>query len=198
MDTYVYYAYGNQLYLKLTNRCCNRCDFCIRQGREGLEGHRLWIEQEPDFYAVKAQLPKNLEQYKEIVICGFGEPTYNLDTLVKIGRFLKVLGHDVRLNTNGMGNLIHGRDITDDLLGAVDTVSISLNASNAEKYQEICHCVYGKEGYESMLQFAALCKEKCYNVVLSVVDSIGEDEIQKCRTLCKTMDLPLRVRPWEK
>ncbi len=198
MDTYVYEAYGKKLYINLTNRCSNACEFCIRNGKEGLSGNRLWLEKEPTFEDVLRQLPKNLDDYDEITFCGFGEPTYNFDTLVKVGRYLSVIGKKVRLNTNGQGNLIQGRDITDDLIGAVDTVSISLNEADAERYQKICHCRFGEQGFDAMLEFARLCKEKGFRVILSVVDVIGEEQVKRCRALCEANGWNLRVRTYEK
>ena len=88
MNNYVY-TIGNKIYINLTNRCSNNCDFCIRKGRDGMENQRLWIDAEPDVQDILDQLPDNLDDYdEEIVFCGFGEPTYNLDTLDEVASFL--------------------------------------------------------------------------------------------------------------
>lgn len=87
-NTYVYKAYGN-LYINLTNKCSNSCDFCIRNGRDGLEGQPLWLTKEPCAEDVINQLPQDLHAYKEVVFCGFGEPTYKLQTMLETAKYLK-------------------------------------------------------------------------------------------------------------
>ena len=100
----------------------------------------------------------------------------------------------LRLNTNGHGNLIHGRDITTELSQAVDSVSISLNASTAKDYQKICHSEYGEKAFDAMLEFTKLCVPKFKKTVLSVVDTIGADEIERCRKVCKSTGAEFRIR----
>ena len=194
MDTYVY-EFGDKLYINLTNRCTNACVFCIRNGAEGVGGSGLWLEKEPTAAEVIDGLKKlGFESYDEIVFCGFGEPVFKLGEILEIGKFLKNAGKRVRLNTNGHGNLIHGRDITGELSGAVDVISISLNASNAKDYQEICKSRYGEAGFDAMLKFARLCVPKFKKTVLSVVDTIGAAEIEKCRKVCESTGAQFRVR----
>ena len=74
----------------------------------------LWLDHEPTFEEVKAALlAHDLEKYTEFVFCGFGEPTEALDVLLETARFLKsVSDKPIRINTNGLGILIHQKDIT--------------------------------------------------------------------------------------
>jgi TatD DNase family protein len=136
------YRYGDprRLYLNVTNRCTNRCSFCIRYRSRGLGGAVLWGGGEPDMDAllnsVRACGP--VEDIEEFVWCGFGEPTYRIDLITQAADVLRSGGAAIRLNTNGHAALIHGRDVLPDLARAVDVVSVSLNAPNCRRYLELC------------------------------------------------------------
>lgn len=194
-DVYVYFVDGKP-YINLSNRCTNNCVFCIRHNREGMEGATLWLNHEPTAQEVIAQLPQDIEKYPETTVCGFGEPTFNLDALLGAGRFLRERGVRVRLNTNGHGNAINGRDITAELKEAADIVSVSLNESNSRDYQRICQCDLGEKGFDEMLDFAAKCKAQNIEVVFSVVDTIGAASVEKCRRIAESLRIPLRVRKY--
>ena len=191
-DTVVYELDGN-LYINLTNKCSNVCSFCVRNGKEDYYGHKLWLKKEPTAEEVLSEI-KDVKKYRQVVFCGFGEPTYRIEVLREIGCFLKKAGAFVRLNTNGQGNLINGRDITGMLEGAVDKVNVSLNEGDADSYMSVCHSIFGKECYESIIDFAVKCKQRGIETVFSVVDVIGEKEIQKCREIADRCGIPLRVR----
>lgn len=194
MNNYVY-TIGKKIYVNLTNRCSNRCDFCIRQGRQGMADTDLWIDEEPAAEDVVLQLPQDLEAYdSEIVFCGFGEPTYNLDVLEEVAGYLHCLGKTTRVNTNGQANLIHKRDVSDVIVAACDVINVSLNECTAEKYQQHCKSVFGDSAFGEILNFAKLCKQRGGNIVFSVVDSIGEQDVAECRKLADQMGIPLRVR----
>ncbi len=194
MDNYVY-SIGKKLYINLTNKCTNNCDFCIRHDRQGMEGTTLWIKQEPTAEDVISQLPQNLDDYEsEVVFCGFGEPTYNLETLDEVASYLHCVDKTTRINTNGQGNLIHKKDITDVIVTSCDVINVSLNESNAEKYQKHCKSIFGTAAFDALLEFAKLCKQRGGNVVFSVVDSIGQPDIDECQKLADKLNIPLRIR----
>lgn len=198
MDNYVYRV-GENIYINLTNKCSNNCSFCIRNGREGMNDIKLWLSKEPAAADVFAQLKLqgDLKKFGEIVFCGFGEPTYNLDTLIEVGRFLVGSGYKVRLNTNGHGSRINGKNIVPLIKNSLTEINVSLNSGDKEKYAAECESIYGLEAYDIMLQFAKECKKEGIRVVLSVVDIIGEAEILKCQAVAKQNNLPLRVRKFE-
>lgn len=196
MDNYVY-KIGNKLYINLTNRCSNNCDFCIRDGREGMNGTALWIEKEPSANDVIAALPQDLLSYEEVVFCGFGEPTYNLEGLVEAGKFLHEKGVTTRINTNGQANLIHGKDVSAEVCSACDYINVSLNECNAQKYQTHCNSVFGEDAYAALLDFARLCVSHGAKVNFSIVDSIEKQDIDECIELSKKLGIPLRIRPKE-
>ena len=194
MNNYVY-TIGNKIYINLTNRCSNNCDFCIRKGRDGMQNQRLWIDTEPDVQDILDQLPDNLDDYDdEIVFCGFGEPTYNLDTLDEVASYLHCIDKKTRINTNGQANLINKRDVTPELGGIIDAVSISLNAENAQKYQQVCASEFGEAAYDGLLEFARLAKEYVPEVVFSVVDVMSKEEIEACRKIAADCGVSFRVR----
>ena len=132
-----------------------------------------------------------------MVFCGFGEPTLAWETLKEVAAFVKGKGKPVRVNTNGLGNLANGRDITPEAKGLVDTFSISLNAATPEAYQQVCHSQYGLEALPALLDFAKKAALYVPHVVFTVVDTIGEAEIEKARALAQSCGANLRVREYE-
>ena len=191
-DTYTY-KIGNNLYINLTNRCSNRCTFCVRNGKETYEGHALWLKNgEPPLEAVIAEIG-DPTAYGEIVFCGFGEPTYRLEDILAICDYVHAHGGKTRLNTNGHGSLINGYDIAPVLKGKLDGINISLNAPDVESYNAVC-LPEKAEAYAAMLAFARACRESGLNAWFSVVDCIGEESVEKCRKVALKVGLPLRVR----
>ena len=139
-----------------------------------------------------------MKKYDEVIFCGYGEPTERLDTLVHVAKALKAkYGCKIRVNTNGQSDLIHGRDTSSLFAGAVDTLSISLNAPNAAEYQRVCHSRFGEDAYGAILEFASHVKHYVPHVVLSVVDAaLTPDEIRQCETIAEQAGVPLRVRQY--
>lgn len=160
MNTFTY-KIGNNLYINLTNRCSNRCTFCVRDQSAQYEGYSLWLDSEPSVEDVVKEIG-DPAQYEEIVFCGYGEPTYRLDTMLCIASHVKRRGGKTRLNTNGHGNLIHGRDITPQLAGVIDLVNISLNAPDKMMYDRLCRPVYRDVAFDSVLFFARDCKRAAF------------------------------------
>ena len=195
-DTYVYVLDG-KIYLNLTNKCSNGCDFCVRNERASYYGNYLWLQKgEPTAAQVIAQINGlgDLTRFKEAVFCGFGEPTYRMDVLSEVADFLHEKGLTTRLNTNGQGCLINKRDIIPDLVGKIDLVNVSLNASCYEKYQKICRSMFREAGFDGMVEFAKNCKRQGVAVRFSIVDCIGEDEVEACKRLAQSVNVPLYIR----
>lgn len=196
MKNIVYQLHG-KYYLNITNQCPCNCSFCIRKNGNNVgTGDNLWLGCQPETdEIIEAIAVSGIREGEAVTFCGYGEPVCALEQLKGAARHLKEKYHAViRLNTNGLGNLIHSRNITDELCGLIDSVSISLNASDAETYQEIVHSVYGEQSFDAMLQFAASCKAKGIGVCFTVVDVIGEKEIEKCRAIAQRMQIEFRVR----
>jgi len=188
------------IYVNLTNRCNCACVFCLRSKKDMPKNASLWLKEEPTVEEVKREL-RNLpwDKVSEIVFCGFGEPTLRQDALVELLKYVKD-NHNIptRLNTNGLGDLEHNREIAKDYEGILDTISISLNASNAKRYLELTNAKYGEKSFEAMLDFAVRAKKYVPNVILTVVDKVEDSsEIEKCKQLCDERGLKLRVRVYE-
>ena len=191
------YEYGDSLYINLTNKCPNNCEFCLRNFKNGVGEDDLRLSREPNFEDVKEALSLfPLKKYDEIVFCGFGEPMCALPVLSQVGPYLKRLGLKTRVNTNGLGGLWNKRGDVPQLISKyIDAVSISLNASNRELYQEICRSKYGEEAFDAIIDFTKGCVENGIDTTLTVVDFIGEDEINECRKLADELGAKFRVRP---
>lgn len=188
------YQLGNRLYLNLTNRCTNDCKFCLRRGKSGVAGHQLWLDQEPSLTDV-IQVMGDLDEYEEVVFVGFGEPLIRIELVKQIANWVKDRGKPVRVDTNGQANLIHGRNIVPELQGLVDTISISLNATSAEKYDQLCQSIYGETAYQAILDFTKEAKKYIPRVILSIVD-YEDIDIEKAREITDDLGVELRVRDY--
>ncbi len=197
----IVYKVHNNLYVNLTNRCSCSCVFCLRQNRDHMEeSDSLWLDHEPTLQEVKDAFAKeDMSQYEEVVFCGFGEPTERMNLLLEVAAFVKEnYQKPIRINTNGQANLINGRDVAPELKGLVDTISISLNTPNEEKYNEMVRSIYGDKAYGAMLDFAREAKKYVPNVVLSTVDTtLSKEEEEQCRQICEKLAVTYRIRPWE-
>lgn len=195
-DNYVYLL-GGSVYINLTNKCHNACTFCIRNTGSGVAGTPLWLKREPTAADVIAAFDALPDEYKdtsrEIVYCGYGEPTENLAALTGSAAVLKARGYKLRLNTNGLGDLINGKAIAPELKD-IDTVSVSLNSCDASKYAEVTRSSYGEAAFAAMIKFATDCKAQGLDTVFTVVDTIGEGDVEKSRALSRSVGIPLRVR----
>ena len=195
------YTVGNSLYVNVTNRCSNRCDFCIRNNGDGAYGSdSLWLEREPTEKEISdAILSHELGGFDELVFCGYGEPSYRLPELREICLAVRKRYPTVRIriNTNGQSDLILGGDTAPLYEGAFDTVSISLNSPTPSGYDKICHSLYGENAFSSILTFAKRVKELVPEVVFSVVDEfLTPEEISECRRISASCGIPLRIREY--
>ncbi len=191
------YEYGDSLYINLTNKCPNNCEFCIRNFKTGVGEDDLRLSREPNFNDIKECLSfYSLKKYKEVVFCGFGEPMCALPVLSQVGPYLKRLGVRTRINTNGLGGLWNKRDDIPMLVSKyIDAVSISLNASTPELYNEICRSKYGEQAFYAVVIFAKGCVDNGIDTTLTVVDYIGEEEIESCRQLSEKIGAKFKARP---
>jgi len=188
------YVIRNSLYLNLTNRCPNSCIFCPRLVFTYVMGHNLQLSREPTLPELLSAV-KDAESYQEVVFCGFGEPLLRLEEVKQVARALKGRGLKVRINTNGLANLVHQRNIVPELAGLVDAISVSLNAENAEKYQELCRPPWGKESYGALKLFIREAKRYLPRVIATAVDHPAIDA-ERCRQVAQTeLGVEFRLRP---
>ena len=196
----ILYVYKDKVYLNITNKCPCACTFCIRSKKDAIgDASNLWLNHNPSFEEVKAAIDAfDFNGYNEIIFCGYGEPTNSFDVLVKTAQYIRSkLGIKIRVNTNGLGSLVNGRDISAELCSNVDSVSISLNCSNKEDYLKTVRPKFGIDSFDEMLDFAKKCRALTENVALSVVDVIGEEEVKKKKKIAEGLNIPLRVRKYD-
>ncbi len=198
--TILYSIYGN-LYVNMTNRCPCACTFCLRNNGDELNGSgNLWLEREPSVQEIKDEFDKfPPESYKDIVFCGYGEPTERLEDLLEVAAFAKQkYGKKIRINTNGLANLICGKDVTPLFEGKIDAVSISLNTPDPEKYLELTRSKFGIQSFDAMIKFAGDVKKYVPSVTLTTVaTTITEEEEERCREICKKLGVTYRIRAFE-
>jgi len=187
------YKIGNSLYLNITNRCSNTCIFCPKFDKYKLHGNDLFLKAEPSFEEVMIAVadPKGIS---EIVFCGFGESLIRLSLVVRIAQELKRrYSYPIRINTDGQANLVHGRNIIPELVGLVDSISVSLNATDAATYMRFCNTPFGRDGFKGVCEFIVEAKKHIPHVIASAVNLPGVD-IDACRALAISLGVPLRVR----
>ena len=197
------YQVKQSVYVNLTNRCPCACRFCLRNNGSGVFGSGpLWLEREPTLEEVTASLGGwDYTRFREVVFCGYGEPTERLDVLLAAAEYLK--GRDaalrVRVNTNGLSDLINGKPTAPLFAGKVDCLSISLNTDDAAEYLDLCRPKFGATAYPALLAFtkeaAAVVPEVVMTVVGEPVTSIEKQA--RCRVLAESRGARLRVRPYE-
>ena len=201
MMTITYPVY-NGIYVNMTNRCPCACTFCLRKQSDHVYGSdSLWLEREPTVEEVCESIDKwDLSKYSEIVFCGYGEPTMRFDDLLKVAAYIKSKSNiPLRINTNGLADLIAGEKVAHKLEGLIDTVSVSLNATNKEDYFKLVRPKFGIDSYDAMLSFTKECTKYVPNVIMTVVDEVtSKEEQEKCREICESIGAKLRVRPYEK
>ncbi len=198
-DMTITYTVENALYVNVTNRCTNACDFCIRKNGDGAYGSdSLWLVREPtEEEILDSVFSRDLSEFCEIVFCGYGEPSIRLDTVISVAKKIKEKSDlPVRINTNGHSSLYHGYNTAPLYEGAFDCVSISLNTPSPERYDEICHPV--KDGaHAAMLDFAMEVKKYVPTVMLSVVkDFLTADELAECHEIADSLGVYLKVRDY--
>ncbi|MGE5188593.1 MAG: TatD family hydrolase [Gemmatimonadota bacterium] len=164
----VSYRIRNSLYLNVTNRCTNACVFCAKRTDYHVKGHYLKLPAEPSVAEILAEVG-DPSAADEIVFCGFGEPLLRLDDVKAVARALKARGARIRINTDGLANLVHGRDILPELAGLVDALSVSLNAPDAETYARICPNRYGAASFPALLDFLRRAPRHVPSVVATAV-----------------------------
>lgn len=192
----ILYTYKNQVYANITNRCDCSCRFCIRSHKDRIgEAENLWFQREPTLEEIKQAIDAfDFTGYEELVYCGYGEPTCALENLIASAAYVKEkYPVKIRLNTNGLGNLYHGRNIVPALQEVVDSVSISLNAPTAEKYQEVTRPQF-ENAFYAMLDFASLSKEAFAHTQLSIVDVLPAEEIEACKKIAEDRGVYLKIR----
>ena len=197
------YQVKQSVYVNLTNRCPCACRFCLRNNGASVFGSEpLWLEREPTLEEVEASLDKwDYNRYREVVFCGYGEPTERLDVLLSAAEYLKRRDPTlrVRVNTNGLSDLVNGKPTAQLFTGKVDCLSISLNTADAAEYLDMCRPKFGEAAYPALLAFTKEAATAVPEVVMTVVgEPVTSLEKQaRCRALAESLGAHLRVRQYE-
>lgn len=131
--------------------------------------------------------------YDEVVFCGYGEPTLRLNVLLQVARHIKQQGGRVRVNTDGLCNLVHKHDTLPELGACVDALSVSLNAQNREIYD--LHCRPNLPGsYEAMLEFLRQAPDHIAEVTATAIEGLEGVDMAACEALAISMNVKFRRR----
>lgn len=193
----IIYTFKDNVYFNITNRCTCKCIFCIRNEHDSLgDATALWHDHSPSFEEIKEAIDAfNFSSYTEAVFCGYGEPTCAYDNLIAAAKYMKEQYPDIklRINTNGLGELFNKKPIAEEMAQYIDAVSISLNAPNAKRYQEVTQPCY-ENAFPDMLAFAEKSKKLFSSVQFSVVSILNEEEIAASQKVADELGIPLKVR----
>ena len=194
------YAAGSAIYVNMTNRCPCACTFCLRHNKDHVfDSDSLWLDREPTVTEVCDSLDGwDLTKYEQIVFCGYGEPTERLYDLLAVAKYIRSKSDiKIRINTNGLADLIWKESTASKLEGLIDAVSISLNATNKEDYFKVVRPKFGIGSYDAMLKFTNDCTHYVPSVMMTVVDVVtSEEEQELCRRICESVGATLRIRPY--
>ncbi len=194
------YPVAKGIYVNITNRCPCACTFCVRNHKDHVfESDTLWLDREPTIQEICDSLDSwNLEEYEEVVFCGFGEPTERLYDLLEVAKYIKSKSNiKIRINTNGLSDLIWSEPTAPKLKGLIDAVSVSLNATNKEDYLAVVRPKFGIDSFDAMLRFTKDCTQYVESVMMTVVDVVTtKEEQEKCREICESIGAIFRVRAY--
>ncbi|AKL97440.1 TatD family nuclease-associated radical SAM protein [Endomicrobium proavitum] len=189
------YVFGNNLYLNITNRCMMACPYCIKhKWANNFHGNDLKLQKEPS----AQDIIKNIgdpKKYGEIIFCGYGDALVKPNIVKEVSKWVKDNGGKVRINTAGLANRYHQKNILPQLKGLADAVSISLNGTNPKEHNELNRPAFGEESFDEIIKFAKEAKEYIPQVVITAVELPGLD-VSKVEKIAKDAGVEFRVRPY--
>ena len=197
----IIYKFEGGIYFNITNKCPCKCAFCIRDKKQAIgDAKNLFHDTEPTL----ADIEKAIDSFDfgnadRVVFCGYGEPTNALENLLFAADYMKEKHPQIklRLNTNGLSDLINGRKTAKDICNRFDFVSVSLNAPDSESYDKITRNIYPGKAFDSMLEFTRDCVECGVRVRMSVVDVIGEESVEKAKKIAENTGAEFICRSYE-
>ena len=198
----IIYTLEGGTYFNITNKCPCNCAFCIRSKGDAVgEAKKLWFDEEPSFEQIKEAVDNyDFSQVKEAVFCGYGEPTNALDNLIETAKYVKSIKPDIvlRLNTNGLSDLINGKPTARLICENIDIISVSLNNPSSDEYDKITRSVFKGQAFNSMLKFTRECVECGNEVHMTVVDVISKENIEKSRKICEELGATFILRSFDR
>lgn len=198
----IVYTLEGGVYLNITNKCPCNCAFCIRNKGDAVgDAEKLWFDEEPDIDEIKKAIDDfDFSKVDSAVFCGYGEPTNAYDNLVAAVKYIRQINPSIklRLNTNGLSDLINGKPTAKELSELFDSISVSLNEPTSEKYDKITRNIYNGKAFDAMLDFTRECVKYCRDVRMTVVDVISKEDIEQARAVCESTGAKFRVRSFAK
>lgn len=187
------YTIEDRLYVNLTDRCTLACHFCPKHNdSKEVHDYNLTLSQRPDQQLIIDQIG-DPTRYQEVVFCGFGEPTLRLKALIAVATEVKTKGGKTRLNTDGLANLFHKKDVVPLLASCIDAMSISLNAQNEEVYKQ--HCAPSlKNSHFAVLAFLELAAHAIPDVTATAIDGLEGVNILACKKLAEDRGAKFKAR----
>lgn len=187
------YIIDDRLYLNITDRCTLRCAFCPKtQGSYRVHDYNLSLSHLPGIEEVIAAIG-DPAAWEEVVFCGFGEPSLRLKVLLAVAQHVKEGGGRVRVNTDGLANRVHKRNVLPELATCVDALSVSMNAQNAQVYEKHCQPAL-EDSWQSMLDFLAAAPAYIKDVTATAIDGLEGVDITACEKLAREQGVQFRRR----
>lgn len=194
----IIYTLEGGTYFNITNKCPCNCAFCIRSKGDAVgDAERLWFDKEPTIEEIKAAIDNyDFSNVNEAVFCGYGEPTNALDNLLEAARYVKAKkpGIKLRINTNGLSDLINERPTAKEICSVIDIISVSLNNPDSEQYDKITRNIFKGKAFDAMIKFTKECVACGNEVHMTVVDVISKENIEKSREICESLGAKFVLR----
>ena len=190
------YVIRDSLYLNITDKCTLHCRFCPKHnGSRQVHQFDLSLAHKPSMQEVIDAIDAkgDIGQFQEVVFCGYGEPTLRLKELLVIAKHIKDKGGRVRVNTDGLANRVHKRNVLPELGQYVDAISVSMNAQNASVYQQHC-CPALADSYPAMLEFLKLAPRYIADVTATAINGLEGVDVQQCAALASQLGVEFRAR----
>ncbi len=193
MTQQISYRIDDRLYLSINDRCTLECRFCPKTHNDyQVKTYDLRMDHRPDAAEIIDSLG-DISACREVVFCGYGEPTLRLNVLLEVAEAVKQRRGRVRVNTDGLGNLVHKRNILPEMSSFVDAISVSMNAQNEDIYMQ--HCQPRLPGsYEAMLDFLILAPDYIESVTATAINGLPGVEIGACQALTRHIGVHFRER----
>ena len=193
MPQTIAYRIDNRLYLSITDRCTLDCAFCPKTREDyHVRDYDLTMDHRPEVQEIIAAIG-DPAQYDEVVFCGYGEPTLRLKVLLQVAAYIKEHGGRVRVNTDGLVNLVHKDDMLPEMGKVVDSLSVSLNAQDEDTYER--HCRPNLPGsYQALLEFLKRAPRYIPEVTATAIDGLEGVDIAACRRLAESLGVRFRKR----
>ena len=187
----IIYTFEGSPYFNITNKCPCRCVFCVRDKKDVVgEAKKMWHDSQPTFADVKAAIDSfDWSGYDSAVFCGYGEPTCAYDNLIKTAKYLKKIKPSIklRINTNGLSDLINSKPTAKEICENIDIISVSLNNPDSEEYDKITRNIYKGRAFDALIKFTKECVSYGNEVHMTVVDVISRENIEKSKQLCESL-----------